>query len=489
MPLARHSTVALAALLLLAACAPAPAATVAAPTAAPTNPAATATPATTAPAALGLTGTWGGALVDPSGSYPVHLVLDQCETIGGVCGQLEYLDPGQDDTVQCASELTFTGREGERFSFSERYVYRGWMCFTTTYAMTRGTDGSLAVEQFAEPGVACCTGTMTASAVAPEPSPFVSTTVAGLGRITAVTPLGGATTQYPGVGAGSLWLPLDDRGAVARIDPATGSITTLIETGDPGALEGLKTDPHGVAVGDAGIWVAQAADRAVGRIDPATNTVVETVPLQVVPYVLALDGTTLWVTSFEDDRVVRIDLVSHKVVADIPVNKPTGIAVGLGGVWVVRHRDDILVRIDPATNKIVKEISLGDRGPSDVCGMCVENVVVGEGSVWTANNEGRSVSRIDPKADSVVATIALALRPWAVAAGGGGIWASQFDTDGNGAFLNETAWGVARIDPATNTATTITVPGALSVFWAADALWVTTPGRRGDVLVRIVPEP
>ena len=117
--------------------------------------------------------------------------------------------------------------------------------------------------------------------------------------------------------------------------------------------------------------------------------------------------------------------------------KPTGIAIGFDGVWVVEHRDDTIARIDPGTNKVVEEIALGERGPNDLCGMCVENVVVGDDAVWTANNEGRSVSRIDPKSNEVTATIDLPLRPWAVSAGGGSIWASQFEalqTAGSGTF-------------------------------------------------------
>ena len=132
-------------------------------------------------------------------------------------------------------------------------------------------------------------------------------------------------------------------------------------------------------------------------------------------------------TSFLDDRVVRVDLGPGEIIADISVPKPTGIAVGFDAVWVVEHRDDTIARIDPDTNEVVEEIKLGERGPNDLCGMCVENVVVGDDAVWTANNEDRSVSRIDPNSNKVSATIDLPLRAWSVSAGGGSIWASQFE--------------------------------------------------------------
>jgi len=476
MPRARITAVIASAILVVAACGPA------GPAPSPTGQIARATTAATT-ASGALSGAWDGDL----GTDRVGVSLDGCVTIGNACGEVEYLAPGRGDTVLCASELTLTVRDGDRFSFSERYVYHAWNCLPTTFAMTRNSEGALAVEQFVEPTVAFAHGTLRPRTATPDPTPYVGASIPGLGRTTSSTLLDGVTTQYAAAGSGSLWFPLDDLGAVARVDPATGAVTAIVAAGDPGALEGLKTDPHGVAAGDAGIWVARAAARAVSRIDPATNTVAETVPLPVIPYVLALDGNTLWVTSFENDQVVRVDLATRTVVSQIPVNKPTGIAVGLGGVWVVRHRDDVLVRIDPVTNKVTAEISLGVRGPNDLCGMCVENVIVSDGSVWTSNNEGRSVGRIDPETNKVT-TIPFPLRVWAVAAGGGRIWASQFEGGPDDSFLNSSNWTVASIDPATSQPTAARFPGALSVTWGGDALWLVVPGRRGDTLVRVEPE-
>ena len=155
-------------------------------------------------------------------------------------------------------------------------------------------------------------------------------------------------------------------------------------------------------------------------------------------------------TSFLDDRVVRVDLETGEIIGDISVPKPSGIAIGFDGVWVVDHRDDKVARIDPDTNKVVEEIGLGERGPNDLCGMCVENVVVGDDAVWTANNEGRSVSRIDPKSNKVTATIDLPLRPWAVSAGGGSIWASQFEDAPNGGLATcpRGPWRASTRQPA-----------------------------------------
>ena len=435
-------------------------------------------PAASTAAPVSFAGAWEGDLVDPSGSYPIRIALDGCATDGAVCGELEYGDPGGADSVFCASELTRTGIEDGVLALDEHLVYHPWQCFESGFEVHASADGSLAIDQLAG-GEVCCRGSLerTGDALPPTVLPAAGP-VEGLGAITASVALGGATTQYGAGRDGSLWMPLEDTGQVARINAATAEIQARIDVGDPAAVPDLMSDPHGVAVADAGVWVGQTAEHAVARIDPATNAVTKSIPVEVAPYALALDGKTLWVSSFLDDRVVRVDLESGSVVADIEVPKPTGIALGFDAVWVVGHRDDTLVRIDPKKGKVVAEISLGERGPNDLCGMCVENVVVGKEAVWTANNEGRSVSRIDPKSNKVTATIDLPLRPWQVTVGGGSIWASQLD-DSNG------GGAIARIDEGTNEATSYPVARALGVTWADDALWVTVPGRRGDSLARL----
>lgn len=451
---------------------------------APVSP--SAEPAASTAALVSFAGAWEGDLVDPSGSYPIRIALDGCATDGAVCGELEYGDPGGADTVFCASELTRTGVKDGVLALDEHLVYHPWQCFESEFEVHFADDGALAIDQLAG-GDVCCRGSLERTGdTLPAPEMPEAGPVEGLGAITASVALGGATTQFGASADGSVWFPVMDRGQVARLDADTAEIQALIDVGgDPAGVPDLMADPLGVAAGDSGVWVAQGAKRSVGQIDPATNTVTKSIPVEVVPYALALDGETLWVSSFLDDMVVRVDLGSGEVVANVGVPKPTGIAVGFDGVWVVEKRDDTVARIDPSTNKVVAEISLGERGPNDLCGMCVENVVVGSEAVWTSNNEGRSVSRIDPESNKVTATIDLPLRPWQVAAGGGSIWASQFESGPNGGFQNQSTWAVARIDEGTNEATSYPVKGAMGVTWAGDALWVTEPGRRGDSLARL----
>lgn len=425
-----------------------------------------------------LDGVWTGSLVADR-EYPITLRFVACE-IGKACGENEYTDPDDPRRVSCASELTLTEVREDAFLLAQRMTYNAPQCLETSLLVKPAPDGTLVVEEYpdlAQPP--CCTGTMQQVDPDGRPSPLpMPSPIAGLGTPTAVIDLRGTVTQYPAEAFGSLWMPLDQSGEIARIDLATGVITARVRVGDPAATE-LGSDPHGAAASDDGVWIASAAEDAIVLIDPATDAISRRIAIGVAPYTLAIDGERAWAVSFEDDAVVLVDLARGQVVATASVAKPTGVAVGAGGLWVVEHRADRVVHLDPDTLATVATIDYEGPGPNDVCGFCVENIIVADGSVWTADNYRRSVTRIDPRSDRITARIAFPMEVWAVAAGGGRIWAGQKDED-----EPTDTWQVAAIDPATNEAVTYAVP-ALSVAWAGAALWTAVPDRRGDTLTRI----
>ena len=476
----RHLSLLVIALLGVAACGSGGSDTAEAPEPSdPTVPAATASPPpATSAIADPPVGTWRGALSDPTGSYEARFLLAPC-SVDQVCGELEYFDPMQPEFVLCAPQLLYTGIEAAQFVFEEQPAYRADQCFPTTLRLRYVDADTVAVDQYGEPGKVCCTGEFDkVSDEAPPPTQApVDASLAGLDGPLSVTDLGGPTTQYVGVNDDAIWFPVN--GAVHRIDPATGQIVATIAVGD--AEDGFG-DPHAVtAVGDE-VWVAVAADRAVARIEPATNTVVETIPLDVIPYALALDGNDLWVTSFENDAVVRVDVEAAVATARVDAMKPTGVAVGGGSVWVVQHRDDTLVRIDPASNTVAETIVVGSTGDDPECGICVENVVYAFDAVWTANNAGHSISRIDP-ATGAVDEIELAHRAWAVAADSDSIWASQYEPLGGGRVDTDQA-GLAHIDPNTYQVEQLALHGAMSVASGHGSVWAVVLGPRSDHVYR-----
>jgi streptogramin lyase len=448
---------------------------------APSTPApATASPAPSASSAAIVppVGTWTGTLGDASFSSPVQMTFSGCAVVGKACGADLYQDPGDPNgSLICGASLVYQGVVDGKLAFDEAFDFHPWICFSNGLRITPVDATTFTVEQFGDPGIVCCTGTFTqvSTEVVTEPDPAL-TTIDGLGREVTWLRLDGATTQYAAVAAGSVWFPITEAAAVERIDGSTGAVIARVANGgDPGAVAaqgGIPSDPHSVAALGDTVWVAQAAAKSVARIDPATNALAQSIEIGIVPYALALDAKTLWVTSFQDDAAVAIDLATGRVSKTITVEKPTGVTIGAGSAWVVEHRAGRVVRID-AKSHAVKRIDLGG-GPNGNCGKCVENIVFSDGAAWTANNEGRSITRIDA-ATGKATEIALPLRAWTVSAGGGYIWASQFGDNP----LDTAAWGVARIDPATNHVTTFAVPGVQSVLWSEGMLWLMVPAAPG----------
>jgi hypothetical protein len=104
--------------------------------------------------------------------------------------------------------------------FQEGMVYQGWNCLESTIDIRSVADGAIEVEQ-GDGSTVCCRGSLRPGAG----SINCSSPPRGnrrIGRDTKAMALGGTGTQYGAFAAGSLWMPLDNVGAVARINAATG---------------------------------------------------------------------------------------------------------------------------------------------------------------------------------------------------------------------------------------------------------------------------
>ena len=80
---------------------------------------------------------------------------------------------------------------------------------------------------------------------------------------------------------------------------------------------------------------------------------------------------------------------------------------------MVLHRDDRVARIDPATDQVAATIPADSGGPG---------VAAGGGGVWATDPEGSALLRLDLGANRVVARTPLSVRPVMVVAGEGAIW-------------------------------------------------------------------
>jgi YVTN family beta-propeller protein len=271
--------------------------------------------------------------------------------------------------------------------------------------------------------------TTTALRISAAPSPdfivlaegyaFVSGVGAGIGRFDGTTgdlvdsvAIPGGSCEALDAGFGAAWTATCRAPGLARIDAATGRVTTVDLGRD------IPDPEASIGVGEGAVWiVVGGSPRTLLRVDP----------------------TTLSVTASYE----------------IP-GSPTAVRAGLGAVWVADPTQNLIHRVDLATGAVVATIKVGGRP---------QFITVGEGALWTMNQDSGTVSRVDPATNSVSATIALGeiVQGGDIAVGGGYVW------------LRGSRTLLFQIDPATNEIVARYGPnsGSGSVAADDDAVWIT----------------
>jgi streptogramin lyase len=257
------------------------------------------------------------------------------------------------------------------------------------------------------------------------PKPGVATP--GVKRdITAIKPL--AVFPVPGnpdwqvVTKDAVWVTSGRRNIVARLDPKTNTVVTLVET---------ATRPcSGLAEAFGSIWVPICGDqdspetKALQRIDPKMNKVSETIPIgpALSEGGLAANGDSIWMLTDMKGLLARIDPDTNRMVAEIQV--PSGSSVVVVGedkaIWVVSTTESKVVRVDPNTNLITDRIEVGPNP---------RFTTVGGGAIWTLNQGDGTVSRIDVKTRKLVTNIEVGVPGGGgeIAYGEGFVWVTVFD--------------------------------------------------------------
>jgi virginiamycin B lyase len=246
-------------------------------------------------------------------------------------------------------------------------------------------------------------------------------------------------------GYGSIWVAVDEAGAVDRIDPTTNEVVASIKVGNHPC--------DGMAAGFGSIWVPSCSKQAVYRISPARDKVEAVIKLPVFesfsgtgPFGgLGAGAGAVWMVTEGKagafDILARIDPGSNEVTDEIQLGHlGGGVAVGGGSVWVSAPEDGVLVQVDPRSRRVVAEVTALAQ-PSWVA--ADDQAVWVLSATWAEHPGGDgSVARIDPATGEIVARIRIDESPGEasdIAVGGGFVWArSQFTL-------------LAKIDPATNT--------------------------------------
>jgi YVTN family beta-propeller protein len=211
--------------------------------------------------------------------------------------------------------------------------------------------------------------------------PSVSRVDLKSGNVTATLPLTiGDSEGGLAAGAGSVWMMIDAKGTLVRIDPATNKVVAEIYVA-PGSFA--------VAFGEGAAWVTSTEKNLVTRVNAHTNAVEETIPVGPQPRFLAVGEGSVWTINQGDGTISRVDAKTNKVVATIEAGIPGPggeISVGEGSVWVTSFEYPI-TRIDPSTNTVAQQF-FGPGGDA---------IRVGHGSIWLSNLRQSNVWRIDPK--------------------------------------------------------------------------------------------
>ena len=187
-----------------------------------------------------------------------------------------------------------------------------------------------------------------------------------------------ATVVLPGnpcaglaAGFGSLWVPLcATPNLLARVDLRTRAVTLVPGLG-PAAREG------GVTVSADSVWLIIDERATLARIDPATGRVRQRIRLPRGSYNPMFSEGRIWVTRADGAEVTVVDAVTGAVLATVHGRpKPRFLTAGAGAVWTLNQGDGSLTRIDAATRTITKTIELGTPGHGG-------DIAFGAGMVWT----------------------------------------------------------------------------------------------------------
>ncbi len=231
------------------------------------------------------------------------------------------------------------------------------------------------------------------------------------------------------VGAGSLWVADNRRGAVLQVDPRTGNVLRIIPAGGPDATT------QSVAYGDGIVWSAPGPGGEPVRIDAASGRPMEGLGNDVLRLLIndvAVGFGSGWGYGGAVERIDPRDGSRIALIETGNFSNQSGpfLAVGAGAVWVSGGDSGFLFKIDPTTNAIVDRIAIGHRtrispGRFEADAQ-VSAVVVGGGAVWVCCDRPGRILRVDPATDRISETIQTSSDcqnyPGTLAFGEGSLW-------------------------------------------------------------------
>jgi streptogramin lyase len=157
---------------------------------------------------------------------------------------------------------------------------------------------------------------------------------------------------------------------LAKVDLESNRLLNVFKIGPAAAEGGVTTSPDSV-------WLVVDKRGSLARIDPVTGFVRQTIRVPPGSYNPLYSDGQVWVTRAAGAKITAVDAVTGVVSATAQTGPgPRFLSAGAGAVWTLNQGDGSLTRVDSGTKQATKTIALGTPGHGGDIGF-------GGGMIWT----------------------------------------------------------------------------------------------------------
>ena len=189
--------------------------------------------------------------------------------------------------------------------------------------------------------------------------------------LTAVIALPGEPCAGLAVGFGGLWVPLcAEPNALARVDLRSLRVT-MVPAAGPAGPEG------GISVSRDSVWLVIDERSTLARIDPNSLVIRQRILLPQGSLNPTYGNALLWVARPTGAEVGVVDPNRGKVIGTVSTGpKPRFLDAGQGSIWTLNQGDGTLTRINAQSRRVEGTIPLRTPGHGG-------DIKVAHGVVWT----------------------------------------------------------------------------------------------------------
>lgn len=202
---------------------------------------------------------------------------------------------------------------------------------------------------------------------------------------------GRGSSQSPGIGEGTVWVPATSKKMILKVDPIANKLVQEIPAQ-------ILSNEGSIGVGEGGVWVVTGkgvGETKLTRFNSRSGVVDASIKMPALSAGVVVDFGSVWVTGYSNGELYRIDPKTNAVVSTIKLHSsPRFIASGEGSIWVLNQGDGSVQRIDGKTGELLATIETGLSGNGG-------DIVCSGGYVWVSI-PGTPVAQIDPKANILV---------------------------------------------------------------------------------------